>query len=465
MGSADVISAWFSRLSPSGRIKASGDKIIHLDDQYLTSPAFPNGVPGTSPQWWNSTTLLYVPQPSGPLMRIVLGEDPSPAPGGGVVNRFHTQNGHVVGEPGPHGLKGPTVSASGVLAGVRDLGNATELVVGGEVIDSGFVFEPRFTGDVLVWSKVEQVEGVGARRHTFGRRAIGAPTEHLSVDRTRDEFWPIAIETPAGLYVLNHGHDRCFVRAWGFSLVIWSYVGVTDYPDARWNGFAIRVVASERGDPRDFSASTSAVPVDLYPATPPPTQPPPIVDPPPAVDPPPPEHTMQLPDPVKASRDRYVARFPVPQGSPGDAFEEEARQWSRRLSQQVRFDTGDARYGMKNAGGGRPTSKDTLAFDLGDGRIRIWDMLNGTGTGRPTLVNDPASEDVTGQSFEPQPAVDHVGGGIVQPPPVDPPPVTPPPVTPPPASGDVLARLGVIEAKLDLALAKLGQPFKLEARL
>ncbi len=117
---------------------------------------------------------------------------------------------------------------------------------------------------------------------------------------------------------------------------------------------------------------------------------------------------MKLPPNVKASRDRYVAKFPVPQGIPSDAFEEQARQWSIKLSQQVHFDTSDARWGMKKADPGRPISKDTITQQ--GSPLLCWDLLNGTGTGSPTLVQDPDSLDITGQVFVPEPAVDHVGG-------------------------------------------------------
>jgi hypothetical protein len=261
------VSGWFPRLSPSGRRVASGDTVIHVD-------GLSTGLPGTSPQWLNENTLLYTKQPSGGQQRLVLGGTPEPA--GFDYNEWHAQNGRVVGWPAAHGLRGPTVSASGILAGIRDLGNAGELVVDGQVIDTGALFEPRFSGDALVWGKVERVEGVGDRRHTYGRRSPGAPTELLSVDMTQHEFWPIAIETPRGLFIVNHGPDRCFVRAWGATQVIWSYVGVTDRPDARWTGSAIRIVASERGQARDFTADPAAAPFVLYPPAPPP--PPPLPD-------------------------------------------------------------------------------------------------------------------------------------------------------------------------------------------
>lgn len=178
---------------------------------------------------------------------------------------------------------------------------------------------------------------------------------------------------------------------------------------------------------------------------------PPEPPPPDVPDPPPPtgETGMQLPENVRAIRARYVARFPVPQGDPGEAIEEAARQWSRNFSQQVRFETGDARWGMKNAGGGRPTSKDTIAYDLGDGRIRIWDLISAVGTGQGRLVEDPRSEDITGQVFEPQPPVDHLGVGQPQEP------DQPGPTDPPPPTGTDLA---AVHAKLDAILAELKRP-------
>ncbi len=129
---------------------------------------------------------------------------------------------------------------------------------------------------------------------------------------------------------------------------------------------------------------------------------------------------MKLPANVKASRDRYVAKFPVPQGSPGDDFEEQARQWSIELAQQVHFDTSDARWGMKRADAGRPVSKDTITQQ--GSPLLCWDLLNGTGTGSPTLVPDPESQDITGQVFVPEPAVNHVG-------------TTQPPIPPVPTPG------------------------------
>jgi hypothetical protein len=131
---------------------------------------------------------------------------------------------------------------------------------------------------------------------------------------------------------------------------------------------------------------------------------------------------MKLPTDVKAIRAAYVAKFPVPRGAAGTAFEEGARQWSIGLAEQVAFSTGDARWGMKRADAGRPVSKDTLTFN-GTPRMS-WDLLVGTGTGKPTLNADPDSIDTSKQVFVPVVPTDHLGG-TPEPPPAEPPVVVP----------------------------------------
>ena len=107
---------------------------------------------------------------------------------------------------------------------------------------------------------------------------------------------------------------------------------------------------------------------------------------------------MQLPDAVKQVRTRFIAAFPVPQGAPGEEFEERARQWSIHFAEQVSFELPGQGWGMKRADPNRPISKDTIARQL-DGRLLIWDLLTGTGTGSPRPVDNPESEDITGQVF------------------------------------------------------------------
>lgn len=116
---------------------------------------------------------------------------------------------------------------------------------------------------------------------------------------------------------------------------------------------------------------------------------------------------MQLPDSVKNIRTRYVAAFPVPQGAPGEAFEDTARQWSIRFAEQVAYEQGPS-WGMKRADPNRPISKDTIAQSV-DGHLLIWDLLTGTGTGSPRLNENPESEDITGQVFVPVTPTNHLG--------------------------------------------------------
>lgn len=140
---------------------------------------------------------------------------------------------------------------------------------------------------------------------------------------------------------------------------------------------------------------------------------------------------MFLPDDVKAIRARYVVRYPVPQGVPGDAHEENCRQWSIRFAEQVRHDTDDSTWGAKRADAGRPISKDTLARNLAP-KLYSWDLLSGTGTGSPTLNESPAAEDITGQVFVHVEPVDHLG---------DPPP-------PPPPDDTLAKKLAALEARV-----------------
>lgn len=149
----------------------------------------------------------------------------------------------------------------------------------------------------------------------------------------------------------------------------------------------------------------------------------------------------QLPANVRAVRDAFVAKVPVPAGGPNPAdpaFEDRCRAWTRSLAEQIVFSTNDRSWGCKNAGGGRPQSKDAIAHQVG-GNLFGFDLLFGVGTGSPSLVPSPSGEDITGQVFMPVEPVDHIGGA----------PASGPAVTPPP--GDLAARVAALEAAVKAA--------------
>lgn len=162
---------------------------------------------------------------------------------------------------------------------------------------------------------------------------------------------------------------------------------------------------------------------------------------------------MKIPAEVKAIRARMIAAFPVPTGEPSDAYEERLRQWSIRFAEQVAFELPGQGYGVKRANPTRPISKDTLAREF-DGRLVIWDLFTGGGTGNPRLNDDPDSEDITGQYVETRPEYfqprNHLGPVVVVPP--APPPAPPVPPTPPPAAPIELA---LMLARLDAVAADL----------
>ena len=157
----------------------------------------------------------------------------------------------------------------------------------------------------------------------------------------------------------------------------------------------------------------------------------------------------QFPANVRAVRDAFVAKVPVPAGGPNPAdtaFEERCRAWTRSLAQQIVFSTNDRSWGCKNAGGGRPQSKDALAHQVG-GNLFGFDLLFGVGTGSPSLVPSPSGEDITGQVFMPVDPVDHLGGVPASGP------ASGPAVAPP--TGDLAGRVATLEAAVKAADSKL----------
>lgn len=143
---------------------------------------------------------------------------------------------------------------------------------------------------------------------------------------------------------------------------------------------------------------------------------------------------MKLPPAVLATRDRYVAMFPL-WDTPGDpTAEDRARQWTLGLISQIVYEHPGQGYGSKRADPGRPLSKDAIAQQTetatsgaaratGKGKqapatrtylqLLGWDLLTGAGSGSPQLVPDPDSMDITGQVFEPVAGADVIGGAAI----------------------------------------------------
>jgi hypothetical protein len=156
---------------------------------------------------------------------------------------------------------------------------------------------------------------------------------------------------------------------------------------------------------------------------------------------------MTLPVEVKMIRTRYLARFPVPQIQPGESitvFEARTRVWSVRFAEQVAYELPGQGWGVKRADPTRPISKDTIAQQQG-AVLLAWDLLLGAGTGSPSLIPDPDSQDVTGQYYEVRPEYfsprDHLSSGSPVPP--------DPPVPPPLDLSEVLRRLDALTAQVE----------------
>ncbi len=144
---------------------------------------------------------------------------------------------------------------------------------------------------------------------------------------------------------------------------------------------------------------------------------------------------MKLPSPVLATRNRYVAAFPlwsmpVDPNDPASvaAAENRARTWTLGLVAQIVFEFPGSNYGSKRASPTRPLSKDGIAQQLGP-QILVWDMLSGAGTGSPTLTSNPDSEDISSQIFEIIIGRDVIGDGVPEPGPSPP---------QPPVNGNVI---------------------------
>lgn len=123
---------------------------------------------------------------------------------------------------------------------------------------------------------------------------------------------------------------------------------------------------------------------------------------------------MKLPVRAQAARDGIILKFGLPVkrvGESQDDFEGRCRAICTKIAEQALFNDPSGGWGVKSAGPGRPQSKDTIAQNL-DG-LRCWDLFSGTGTGTPTLVEDPQSQDINGQSFITVQPFDYLGGVVI----------------------------------------------------
>ncbi len=134
---------------------------------------------------------------------------------------------------------------------------------------------------------------------------------------------------------------------------------------------------------------------------------------------------MKLPAAILATRDRYVAAFPI-WNVPESQADDTARTWTLGLIAQIVWEHPNQGYGSKRADPGRPISKDSVAQHVG-GVLWNWDMLTGTGTGHPTLVPNPDGADITGQIFEHVDGRDVIGHAPAPTPPQPTPPASVPP--------------------------------------
>lgn len=199
-------------------------------------------------------------------------------------------------------------------------------------------------------------------------------------------------------------------------LLLWRENQMRD-PRVDVNGDRAAVIAWATGGNARLGIVTAADLVTVAPPPPPPPTPDPRPTPPSAPDPPAETDTMDLPENVRLLLIQFAQRFPLPHTpGGGDEHENKCRAWCLRFAEQVRFSTADEAWGVKRAGEGRPQSKDTIAKNLGGGRLAIFDLMLGAGTGAPTLVERPYGEEASDQVFIPVQAVNHFGGPPPEPP-------------------------------------------------
>jgi hypothetical protein len=411
----------FPSISPDGlRIAASalprgGQAVQFVGDVSGEWQPVPVEFDASGGVWLTSTDLLFTRnKPRDAQDGAILRWD------GRIIDLYHDpglegwscHNGRFAGWRRSDRLKSITLSGDGHVAGTVDLGDGRNVALGVDdiEIDRGPIGEPRYTGEALVW--VKYVDGI---RRVFGRRSHGAATEPLSVFPD-DEFWPLAVETPRGLYLLTHGHPEkgrpLFLRPWGQTRGHIVAHGFTDRPDALEVDGGVLVAFSNLVALQRVVVNLAAPLVD--PVAPPP--------PPPPVDPPK-ETPVQLESKHSQLIEAFAARFPPP-GGDEDALRDH---WTPKLIEQFVFSFPNEGWCWKSTNpGGRPSS-DVIARQVSGG---MWgyDVIPGAGTSGWSLNSRPGPIDLRTQAPIRMNPVNHLGATT---PPVTPP--TQPPVTPSPA--------------------------------
>lgn len=353
---------WFPNYSPSGHRLVRGSGSLSLTNG-RTVPRATHGV------FMTEDVVLYTrnnPNEPGDMtngevraMDFTTGQEAVHAARG--LEGWSCDNGIFAGWGVNDTLKWISVSAGGRRVGIVDIGRDVILRDEGIDILTGPIVDARYFGEVLVWSQF-----IGPQKQTFGRKQPGAPIENLSV-RMDGEFFPFVVNAPGiGLLVFTHGHADLYARLWGDrSGKGWVMKrGVTDYPAGRWNGNAVAIAWSDRGNPEEYFLVPGAPQVDI--GSNPGTIIVPPVELPPRVDP-----ALTITDPA----------FPI------EAVVERGKSFALRVSWKPTSGSFTTLTWMAEKRDGSrlvyrtPASVQTFTFDLPAGTYNIW--LAGDGPDGP----------------------------------------------------------------------------------
>src|SRR5438552_12303604 len=86
------------------------------------------------------------------------------------------------------------------------------------------------------------------------------------------------------------------------------------------------------------------------------------------------------------------------------------RTLARYVAEQVRFNTGDNRWGVKSSSSSNPQGPSQLAYnDDVKGLLYCWRWLDGPNAGKPNgVLSQPVFLDITGQNFILVDAINHL---------------------------------------------------------